>query len=324
MGNIRELDKRRKSIRNIRKITRTMELIATARFKKAMDRASAANDYTQRITAIVRDLASAGLEVTHPLLAERPEVKSSTILMLTSNRGLCGGYNGSVIRAAVLRRNELSASGDAFRLEISGKRGIAAMKFRNVTIDQMYTNFEDQPAFEEVAKIADRLMDDFISGRMDRLDVAYTRFVSVSKQVPTVATLLPFSTIDAEEAAGAGDAQKVVAQKVVAQKVVAQKVAGSDSAGSDPTGANRDYEFLPSAESILEEVVPASFRVKLFKCFLDAAVSEQIARMVAMKSATENAGDIIKQLSMTFNRARQSKITQEIMEIIGGVEALEG
>lgn len=310
MANIRELDKRRKSIRNIRKITRTMELIATARFKKAMDRASSANDYTQRITAIVRDLADAGLEVTHPLLAERPEVKSSTILMLTSNRGLCGGYNGSVIRAAVLRRNELNTSGDAFRLEISGKRGIAAMKFRNVSIDQMYTNFEDQPAFEEVAKIADRLMDDFISGRMDRLDVAYTRFVSISKQVPTVATLLPFSTIDAEEAAGSSDTQNVAAQKI----------AGGDSA----SGPNSDYEFLPSAASILEEVVPASFRVKLFKCFLDAAVSEQIARMVAMKSATENAGDIIKQLSMTFNRARQSKITQEIMEIIGGVEALEG
>ena len=310
MANIRELDKRRKSIRNIRKITRTMELIATARFKKAMDRASAANDYTQRITAIVRDLAAAGLEVTHPLLAERPEVKSSTILMLTSNRGLCGGYNGSVIRAAVLRRNELTTSSDALRLEISGKRGIAAMKFRNVSIDQMYTNFEDQPAFEEVAKIADRLMDDFISGRMDRLDVAYTRFVSVSKQVPTVVTLLPFSTIDAEESAGASDAQSVAPQNV----------AGVESAN----GPNSDYEFLPSAESILEEVVPASFRVKLFKCFLDAAVSEQIARMVAMKSATENAGDIIKQLSMTFNRARQSKITQEIMEIIGGVEALEG
>lgn len=310
MANIRELDKRRKSIRNIRKITRTMELIATARFKKAMDRASAANDYTQRITAIVRDLAAAGLEVTHPLLAERPEVKSSTILMLTSNRGLCGGYNGSVIRAAVLRRNELTTSSDALRLEISGKRGIAAMKFRNVSIDQMYTNFEDQPAFEEVAKIADRLMDDFISGRMDRLDVAYTRFVSVSKQVPTVVTLLPFSTIDAEESAGASDTQSVAPQKA----------SGEESA----SGPNSDYEFLPSAESILEEVVPASFRVKLFKCFLDAAVSEQIARMVAMKSATENAGDIIKQLSMTFNRARQSKITQEIMEIIGGVEALEG
>lgn len=304
MANIRELDKRRKSIRNIRKITRTMELIATARFKKAMDRASAANDYTQRITAIVRDLAAAGLEVSHPLLAERPEIKSSTILMLTSNRGLCGGYNGSVIRAAVQRRNELSDSSDSFRFEISGKRGIAAMKFRNVAIDQMYTNFEDQPAFGDVAKIADRLMEEFSTGRMDRLDVAYTRFVSVSKQITTVETLLPFSQPKPEDEPLAGSAV-------------------SAASGSSNVAKN-DYEFLPSAESILEEVVPASFRVKLFKCFLDAAVSEQIARMVAMKSATENAGDIIKQLSTTFNRARQSKITQEIMEIIGGVEALEG
>lgn len=305
MANIRELDKRRKSIRNIRKITRTMELIATARFKKAMDRASAANDYTQRITAIVRDLAAAGLEVSHPLLAERPEIKSSTILMLTSNRGLCGGYNGSVIRAAVQRRNELSDSSDSFRFEISGKRGIAAMKFRNVAIDQMYTNFEDQPAFGDVAKIADRLMEEFTTGRMDRLDVAYTRFVSVSKQITTVETLLPFSQPKPEDEPLAGGA------------------AGAASGSTSGNVAKNDYEFLPSAESILEEVVPASFRVKLFKCFLDAAVSEQIARMVAMKSATENAGDIIKQLSTTFNRARQSKITQEIMEIIGGVEALE-
>ncbi len=303
MANIRELDKRRKSIRNIRKITRTMELIATARFKKAMDRASAANDYTQRITAIVRDLATAGLEVSHPLLAERPEVKSATILMLTSNRGLCGGYNGAVIRAAVQRRNELSSSSDSLRFEISGKRGISAMKFRNVAIDQMYTKFEDQPAFEEVAKIADRLMEEFTAGRMDRLDVAYTRFVSVSKQITSVETLLPFSQPKSDEEPLAGKGAEV----------------GSSSGKS----TKKDYEFLPSAESILEEVVPASFRAKLFKCFLDAAVSEQIARMVAMKSATENAGDIIKQLSTTYNRARQSKITQEIMEIIGGVEALE-
>lgn len=294
MANTRALDKRRKSIRNIRKITRTMELIATARFKKAMDRAAAANDYTQRITQIVKDLAAAGLEVSHPLLAERPEVKSSTMLMLTSNRGLCGGYNGSVIRAAMLRRAELG--GNEKKFEISGKRGISAMKFRNINIDASYTQFEDRPAFEEVSVIADRLMEEFISGRMDRLEVVYTKFVSISKQIAVSETLLPFSQpAEATPASGA-------------------------SAGSS---GNADYEFLPSAGSILEEVVPASFRVKLFKCFLDAAVSEQIARMVAMKSATENAGDIIKQLSRTYNRARQSKITQEIMEIIGGVEALE-
>lgn len=300
MANIRELDKRRKSIRNIRKITRTMELIATARFKKAMDRAAAANDYTERITQIVRDLSKAGLEASHPLLAERPEIKTSTILLLTSNRGLCGGYNGSVIRAALLRRQELTEVSGAFQFEISGKRGVSAMKFRDVKIDQTYTQFEDQPAFEQVALIADRLMDDFVSGRMDRLDIAYTRFVSISKQVPTVETMLPFSQPKVEEPG---------------------VTAGDAGAGQ---GGSTDYEFLPSAESILEEVVPASFRVKLFKCFLDAAVSEQISRMVAMKSATENASEIIKKLSMTFNRARQSKITQEIMEIIGGVEALEG
>ncbi len=294
MANIRALDKRRKSVRNIRKITRTMELIATARFKKAMDRAAAANDYTQRITQIVTDLANAGLEVSHPLLAERPEVKKATTLVLTSNRGLCGGYNGSVIRAFNQTRSGLVELGSEQAFEVSGKRGITGLKFRGVKIDREYTNFEDEPKFEDVAVIADRLMDKFIAGEMDRLNVVYTRFVSISRQVAVTETLLPFAKPEV-------------------------------SATAETTGALRaDYEFLPSASSILEEVVPASFRVKLFKCFLDAAVSEQIARMVAMKSATENAGGIIKALSMTFNRARQAKITQEIMEIIGGVEALEG
>lgn len=292
MANARALDKRRKSIRNIRKITRTMELIATARFKKAMDRAAAAQDYTDRITQIVRDLAGAGLEVSHPLLADRPDAKAASMLMLTSNRGLCGGYNGSVIREAMRRRSEVTEGGTGLAFEISGKRGISAMKFRQVAIDQMYTQFEDSPKFEDVAVIADRLMEEFTSGKIDRLDVVYTRFISISKQIAVSETLLPFKQPAVED--------------------------------SGQKGSKADYEFLPSAESILEEVVPASFRVKLFKCFLDAAVSEQIARMIAMKGATENAGDIIKQLSRTYNRARQSRITQEIMEIIGGVEALEG
>ncbi|MBX3423791.1 MAG: ATP synthase F1 subunit gamma [Pirellulaceae bacterium] len=291
MANTRALDKRRKSVRNIRKITRTMELIATARFKKAMDRAAAANDYTERITQIVRDLAGAGLEVSHPLLAERPAVRRATVLMLTSNRGLCGGYNGSVIRTANQSRTALDEQAVQQSLEVSGKRGITAMKFRGLKLNHEYTKFDDEPKFEDVAPIADRLMDQFINGQMDRLDVVYTRFVSSAKQIAVSETLLPFAQPQVE----AGGA----------------------------TGMKANYEFLPSASSILDDVVPASFRVKLFKCFLDAAVSEQIARMVAMKSATENAGEIIRQLSMTYNRARQAKITQEIMEIIGGVEALE-
>ncbi len=295
MANIRQLDKRRKSIRNIRKITRTMELIATARFKKAMDRAAAATDYTNRITAIVKDLASAGAEVSHPLLQARPTVNKAAMLVLTSNRGLCGGYNGSVLRSGLQRRSELAGSTQSLTTDVSGKRGIAAMKFRGVSIDKTYTQFDDEPSFDEVAKIADGFLNQYLAGEIDRLDVVFTQFVSISRQVATVQTLLPLASLDDDS---------------------------TGNATSSSSGTKVDYEFLPSAESILEEIVPASFKARLFKCFLDAAVSEQIARMVAMKSATENAGDMIKQLSRTYNRARQSKITGEIMEIIGGVEAL--
>ncbi len=299
MANIRQLDKRRKSVKNVRKITRTMELIATARFKKAMDRASAATDYTKRITAIVQDIAKSGTDVSHPLMTAHDSVDAMDMLVLTGNRGLCGGYNGSVVRAATLRRSEIKKEIEAGQMRVSGKRGISAMRFAGVPIEKTYTEFDDQPSFAAVAKIADELIERYVSRKIDRVDVAYTKFLTISKQTVVVETLLPFASL--------------------------AQATNSGTVSSDPakaTGIKDDYEFLPSASGILEEVVPASFRARLFKCFLDAAVSEQIARMIAMKSATENAGDIIKALSRTYNRARQSKITQEIMEIIGGVEAL--
>ena len=302
MANIRQLDKRRKSVRNIRKITRTMELIATARFKKAMDRAAAATDYTKRITQIVQDLANSGASVSHPLLVAHDTVKAVDILVLTANRGLCGGYNGSLVRVAAQRRSEIQDQADAGQTSVSGKRGISAFRYAGIPIEKTYTQFDDQPSFDAVAKIADELIYRFVSGQVDRVDVAYTQFISSSKQVPVVETLLPFAGLDVSSSTGTTST-------------------GTASTGQE-SNVRDDYEFLPNASAILEEVVPASFRARLFKCFLDAAVSEQIARMVAMKSATENAGDIIKGLSRTYNRARQSKITQEIMEIIGGVEAL--
>ncbi len=299
MANIRQLDKRRKSVRNVRKITRTMELIATARFKKAMDRAAAATDYTKRITSIVQDIAKSGTDVSHPLLTAHDSVDAMDMLVLTGNRGLCGGYNGSVVRAATLRRSEIKKEIEAGQMRVSGKRGISALRFAGVPIEKTYTEFDDQPSFAAVAKIADELIERYITGKIDRVDVAYTKFLTISKQTVVVETLLPFASLAPTANSGA---------------IVDEP--------SKSTGIRDDYEFLPSASGILEEVVPASFRARLFKCFLDAAVSEQIARMIAMKSATENAGDIIKSLSRTYNRARQSKITQEIMEIIGGVEAL--
>jgi F-type H+-transporting ATPase subunit gamma len=291
MAKARALDKRRKSIRNIRKITRTMELIATARFKKAMDRAHAATAYTRRITQLVADLANSGLQVKHPLLEGRETVQRAVLLVLTANRGLCGGYNGNVQRAGFARYTELKGQVPEVTLEISGKRGIAAAKFRHIPLGETYTRFEDRPSFEDVETLANRYLESYAAGTLDRLDVAYMRFENVSRQVITVETLLPLGSLE-----GAPPKQEKT---------------------------HSQYEFLPSAESILEEVVPTSFKVKLFKCFLDAAVSEQVARMVAMKAATKSAGDRIKQLSMAYNRARQSQITGEIMEIIGGVEALK-
>jgi F-type H+-transporting ATPase subunit gamma len=217
------------------------------------------------------------------------------LLVLTANRGLCGGYNGAVFRAGVARFEQLKQEYPHLDVEVAGKRGIAAAKFRNVKLAQAYTQFNDQPQFAEVDAIATRYLEAYATKKLDRLDVAYTKFLSSSKQAAVVETLLPLGSLE-----------------------------GADAAASSKGHGESMYEFLPSAASILEEVVPASFKAKLFKCFLDAAVSEQIARMVAMKSATENASEMIKELSSQYNRARQGQITGEIMEIIGGVEALKG
>ena len=171
MANPRELDKRRKSVRNIRKITRTMELIATARFKKAMDRAAAATAYTDRITQLVSDLTKTGLQVSHPLLEQRERTDRAVLLVLTANRGLCGGFNGNLLRAALERWQHLRAEVPQCRLEISGKRGISGFKFRGYAPDQSYTHFEDKPTFAEVELIANRYLDEYAVGAIDRLDV---------------------------------------------------------------------------------------------------------------------------------------------------------
>lgn len=291
MAKARALDRRRKSVRNIRKITRTMELIATARFKKAMDRSVAARDYTKQLAKILENIAAVGADVSHPLLESRPTGRAA-VLVLTGNRGLCGGYNSNVIRQAGALLGQWKSERVATSVAVSGKRGIAALKFRGVEMADRYTGFEDKPEFAAVAPIGQAYLDAYAAGEIDRLDVVYTRFHGIARQEAVAETLLPLAP---PEAAGG----------------VAAKLASDE------------YDFYPSAESILKEILPASFMSRLFKCFLDAAVSEQVARMVAMKAATENAGGLIKSLSRQYNRARQSQITGEIMEILGGVEALK-
>ena len=295
MAKARALDRRRKSVRNIRKITRTMELIATARFKKAMDRSVAARDYTSSLTRILENIAKAGGAVVHPLLDVRPTSRTA-VLVLTGNRGLCGGYNSNVVRQAVALLGQWKSERVDAHVSVSGKRGISALRFRGVDLAERYTSFEDKPEFAAVAPIGRAYLDAYSSGAIDRLDVVYTRFHGIARQEAVTEMLLPLKPPE-PTAAAAGPVRAELA---------------SDA-----------YDFYPSPESILEEILPASFLSRLFKCFLDAAVSEQVARMVAMKAATENAGGLIKSLSRQYNRARQSQITGEIMEILGGVEALK-
>ncbi|GAB4133518.1 ATP synthase F1 subunit gamma [Thermopirellula anaerolimosa] len=290
MGKTKVLERRRRSVRNIRKITRTMELISTARFKRAMDRAAAGSAFADRLTALLGHLAASGTEVTHPLLQQRSEKRQAVLLVLTSNRGLCGGYNSAVMRLAVLQRKKLEEEYAKLSVEVSGKRGVSAFKFRRLPVDEKYFHFDARPAFADVEVLARRFMEDFLDGRIDRVDVAYTKLESVSRQYPVVETLLPYQAPAEDENGGLHHAE---------------------------------YEFLPSPGSILEEIVPFTFKIRLFRCFLESAAAEQIARMIAMKTATENADSMLAGLSMAYNRARQTQITSEILEIVSGAEALQ-
>jgi F-type H+-transporting ATPase subunit gamma len=291
MAKTRALVKRRKAIQNIRKITRTMELIATARFKKAMDRAQEAEAFTRKIAELAADLSANAVNVKHPLLEKHPEVKNSLLLVLSSNRGLCGGYNASILREATGRLRQVQAEGATLHAELSGKRAIAYFRFQRIPAEKTYTQFEEKPTFEEVEELANRYIHAYTSGAIDRVDVTYMKFLNAARQVVVVETLLPLSAVGPQ---GAAAPQRPV-----------------------------EYEFLPDAGELLEEILPVSFKVRLFKCFLDAAVSEQIARRVAMKAATENAQEMIKTLTSQYNRARQAQITKEIAEVIGGAEALK-
>jgi F-type H+-transporting ATPase subunit gamma len=292
MASTRALVKRRKAVRNIKKITRTMELIATARFKKALDRATEAEAYTRKITELAADLSASATNVTHPLLQKHEEERNTVLLVLCSNRGLCGGYNASILREANQRIRQLRTENTTLHLELSGRRAITYFRYQGMKADHTYTHFEEKPRFDEVEELANRYIESFISGKIDRVDVAYMKFHNAARQTPVVETLLPLSR-------SAPTQTQESAKRPV------------------------EYEFLPSAADILQELLPVSFKVRLFKCFLDAAVSEQIARRVTMKQATENADDMIKNLTRLYNRARQAQITKEIAEVIGGAAALE-
>ena len=294
-ANIREIKGRIKAVGNIQRITKTMQLIASARFQKLQKRATEAQAYTRKVSEVVGEVASSlgGEDVNLPLAS--PPAKATgkeLILILSASRGFCGSYNTNVMRPAIQHIRDFGSGNiDA---EVVGKKGVALMKFSRLEVDIFHDHIGDTPAYEDVQALAQRYMDDFVAGKYDAVRVAYMRFVSMSKQVPEVMTLLPLEPPKADDAA---------------------------AGASGDTGAN--YEFSPNAEELLGELLPITVKSTLYQAFNEAAVSEQLARMVAMKSATDSAGKVGKSLKRQFNRARQAAITTELSEIIAGAAALE-
>jgi len=289
MANRRVLVKRRKAVRNIRKITRTMQLIATARFQAAFNRAMATKPYSSKLSELVADLSrAAGEEADHPLLRTPDgDVDRSALVVLTSNRGLCGAYNANVLRAAIQHVDERPEEVD---VHMVGKKGINFFRFVGREVAETTTHIEEKPRFEDVEPIANQLIERFVAGEITSAHVAYMRFHSTSRQTPEVLQLLPL-----------------------------QPDAGDEESG--PSTAV-EYEFSPEPRELLDALLPASVRMKLFQCFTDAVVSEQVARMVAMKAATDAANDMITSLTRQYNRARQTHITMELLDIIGGASAI--
>lgn len=294
MAKARQIVKRRKAVTNIRKITKTMQLIATARYQQAFQRATATKPYTQKITKLVEELSAAAAgQVDHPLLKENPEAPTDVLLVLTSNRGLCGGYNAGVVRRALAHLD--TAADKPQELHVVGKKGIGYFKFIKRPIAQAITTIDDRPRFDQVEPLAAEFMRRFEAGEIRSVNIAYMRFISTGRQVPEVMRLLPLSS----ETVGAADATAAA------------------------SGSEVQYEFSPEPKELLKVLLPQTVKVRLYQCFTDMAVSEQVARMVAMKAATDAAGDMIKNLSRQFNRARQSQITMELLDIVGCAEALK-
>ncbi len=298
MAQIREIKKRIGGVKTVQRITKTMQMIATAKFTTALQKVSSARPYSQRIGRLVGDaLAEAGGEFEHPLVDGPGESPCrERLLVITSNRGMCGAYNANALRTAAAHIRALRERGRELELETAGKKAVGYFRFQKIPVDVSHA-MGDEPRYDEIERLARTYIEDFTAGRHDAVHVVCMQFVSTSRQVPRVIQLLPLAP------------------------PVASGTGGGEPSSGD--GASALYDFSPSVHMILDQLMPLAVKTILFQAFLESNVSEQIMRMVAMKAATENAGDLARTLTRRFNRARQTQITTELMEIISGAAALE-
>jgi F-type H+-transporting ATPase subunit gamma len=309
MASQRDVKNRISSVKNIQKITRAMEMVAAARLRRAEQRIAALRPYAEAIRRMTRQAAAAaGAEVTRlPLLSEHESTTNVGLLLVTGDRGLAGGFNSQIVRAGVKAASELGEHGQQSVWYATGRRGVSSLSFRGRELSGSYTGFADRPAYADARGIADDLITAYIDGRVDRVEILYNSYVSPLTQTVTRETLLPLSQAtltvsddhEGEERSGDGE-----------------------SAGAESDGPHPLVEYEPGPEEILERLVPDYVEVSIYRALVESAAGFFGAQMTAMRSASENAGEIITDLTLQMNRARQAEITQEIMEVVAGAEGL--
>ncbi|MEX0912793.1 MAG: ATP synthase F1 subunit gamma [Gemmatimonadota bacterium] len=288
MSRAREIKGRIRSVQNTRKITRTMEMVATSKLKRAQDRLGAARPYSEQLREVIRRLLNPELAARYELLRQPEEVRRAAVLLITSNRGLAGAFNANLIRMARQQVEKLREGGVTAEMHIVGRKGIAFFRFLGEEIATARTDLGDRPSAEEASSLVDPLMERFVSGDLDAVYVVHAQFNSALSTPPNTVRVLPVEAPAREE-----------------------------------SRAGEDYILEPSADAILERILPLYVRNSVYTALLETAAAEHGARRTAMKNATDNAGDMLKDLTRWYNRARQAAITQEIAEIVGGAAALE-
>ena len=294
-GQERVLKRRIRSVNSTKKITRAMELIAASRIVRAQQAVAAARPYSEAVTEVIRHLAAGGAELSHPILAG-PETPSGrrAVVVISSDRGLAGAYNTNVIRAGervVRDGSERRPDPGSYSLYLVGRKAESYFRFRQYEVERAFFGMSDRPAYADAKEVAEVVMEAYNAGQLDRVDLAYTQFLSVGTQRPVVRQLLPVEV-------------------------------GAITDTTEDHGPQAAYEFEPDPGGILDQLLPRYVESRLYAAMLDAAASEHAARQRAMKSATDNAEDLVVRLTRVMNRARQESITTEIMEIVGGAEAM--
>lgn len=293
-GSTRAIKKRIGSVTKIKTITRAMELVATSKIKKAEDRINAMRPYAQKMVEIMTNLTSVTGDFSHPLLDPHETVENAAIMILSSNRGMCGAFNSNILKKAEDVAREQKELGRGVKFLTVGKKAYSYFNFRGYEITESFTDINDAPTFEEAQMLADRLMDMYVNREVDVVYIIFNHFKTVAEQKPVVFTLFPLEK--PEEAANPDEEEAAVAA---------------------------EYLYEPTAQEIITKLLPAYAETVTFRSLLESAASEHGARRTAMKAATDNSEEMIKSLTMSFNRARQAQITQELAEISGAVEALK-